>query len=82
MMSKEKPCPLCGHIKKDTPKFSEGMVEPKVTKRLCPGWLAVSPEGAKYRIGVTGPTEEETRERFFQAYERWDHVVQEATPCP
>lgn len=46
-------------------------VEPQMIPRQCGGWLALSPPGARLRIGVTATTEEAARAGFRQALARW-----------
>jgi hypothetical protein len=46
-------------------------VEPHTLRRTGGGWLAVSPSGARFSIGVTGPTEDEARERFCFTWNKW-----------
>jgi hypothetical protein len=45
-------------------------------RRTGGGWLAVSGRGAMFKLGVTGPTEDETRERFKAAYRRWQELYE------
>ena len=50
-------------------RFAE--VRPRLLRRLCGGWLAVSEDGSALLIGVEGATEEEARQRFAEALVRW-----------
>lgn len=45
--------------------------KPRLRRRDCGGWLAVSEPDDDLRIGVTGPTEVEARKRFGHAVEAW-----------
>ena len=49
----------------------EDSIKVDMIRRTCGGWLAVSAPGSRFLIGVTGPTEEETKERFRAAYREW-----------
>lgn len=55
-------------------------IEDKITvdliRRTGGGWLAVSAPGMLFKIGVTGPTEEETVERFKASYRRWQEIYE------
>lgn len=46
-------------------------MQPRLIERECGGWLALSPDGALIRIGVTGTTDAETREAFGRAAAEW-----------
>jgi hypothetical protein len=46
-------------------------MEPELIARECGGWLALAPKGAAIRIGVTGATEIEAREKFSLSLDRW-----------
>lgn len=48
--------------------------EPRISKRHCGGWLAVSEEGAILKIGVTGETEQQVRDSFGQAIKEWSVI--------
>jgi hypothetical protein len=50
-------------------------IGPDLIRRACGGWLAVSPEGAILRIGVTAATEAEARDLFHQTAERWRQLL-------
>lgn len=50
-------------------------VLPKVTRRECGGWLAVSPPGTRFKIGVTGGTEREAVEQFQAAWRLWAETL-------
>ena len=47
---------------------------PELIKRAPGGWLAVSPDRAVIRIGVTGSTENEARDKFTQALQKWADI--------
>jgi hypothetical protein len=49
---------------------------PRITARACGGWLAVSPEDAPIRIGVTSHSEEGAKTKFEGAYKRWLEVLE------
>jgi hypothetical protein len=53
-------------------------VQPMTCNRLSGGWLAVSPPGAEFRIGVTGASEQEARDRFHVAWDRWTKTLHDA----
>ncbi len=40
---------------------------PKIIERKCGGFLAVSTEESRFKIGVQGQTEEEARQRFEES---------------
>lgn len=48
-----------------------GGVSPKVRRRACGGWIAVSPRGTGLSLGVTAYTKEEALERFGFVLARW-----------
>ena len=50
---------------------------PKVIKRRCGGYLAISEEGCRFNIGVIAETEEAVRQRFREALQRWERLSQE-----
>lgn len=49
-------------------------INPKIL-RVRQGWLAVSQPGSPLGIGVQAETEEEAREGFGQALQRWAALV-------
>lgn len=53
-------------------------IQPRLIKRAGQGWLAVSPENASIRIGVTGPSEDATRKEFFDRLEKWIEFVNQS----
>jgi hypothetical protein len=44
---------------------------PRLIKRHCGGWLAVSPSGCSLKIGVTGPTSEAAEANYRESYIAW-----------
>ncbi len=46
-------------------------VRPKLIKRACGGWLAVSEEGSPIGLGVEGASEQDARTRFEEAVREW-----------
>jgi hypothetical protein len=54
----------------------EDSVKVDMIRRTCGGWLAVAAPGSMFLIGVTGPTEEETKERFVYSYRRWQEIYE------
>lgn len=54
--------------------------EPKIVRRQCGGWLAVSPPSTTLRIGVTADTEEEVRAQFRRARDRWAEIILSGRP--
>jgi hypothetical protein len=50
-------------------------VQPNLIRRTGGGWLAVSPAGSRFSLGVTGLTEEEVREKFRFTYCRWLEII-------
>lgn len=51
-------------------------VEPRMIKRECGGWLAVSPRGCSLKIGVTGETEQGTRDQFAASFARTMQILE------
>ena len=58
-------------------------VRPRLIRRATGGWLAVSPDWARFLIGITADTESEAIDQFRASYARWvsiaDDTVQEST---
>jgi hypothetical protein len=52
-----------------------GAIRPDLVRRTCGGWLAVAPNGAKFTIGVTAPTQEQSLEKFRSVYNRWLEIL-------
>lgn len=48
---------------------------PNMLERPAGNWLALSPEGSRYRIGVIGETQEDAIRRFWEASGRWDALL-------
>lgn len=46
-------------------------IAPLLVDRECGGWLAVTPDDAPFRIGVTAETEGEARSRFSATVTAW-----------
>jgi len=44
-------------------------------KRRCGGYLAVSPRGSRFGIGVTADSEQEAHILFIKAYRRWGEIL-------
>ena len=53
----------------------EMVPKPRIIKRECGGFLAVSPRRARFRVGVTADTEAEAEAKFWSAYVRWCEIV-------
>lgn len=58
----------------DSSILSWSETKPRMVHRACGGWLAVSPPGAFFRIGVTGATEAEAAESFELTKRRWAEI--------
>jgi hypothetical protein len=52
----------------------EMVPKPRLIRRKCGGWLAVSPRCARFRIGVTADTEAHAEGKFWNAYVRWCEI--------
>lgn len=48
---------------------------PETLERPAGNWLAHSPGGSRYRIGVIGETREEAIRRFWEASNRWEEIL-------
>jgi photosystem II stability/assembly factor-like uncharacterized protein len=59
----------------DNQNVNSGEIAPDVVRRLCGGYLAISPKGALFSIGTTGATAEEARDRFCLATRRWLEIL-------
>lgn len=64
------------------PKRECRLDHPKLIHRACGGWLAVSPDGACLRIGVTAETEDGARKRYQQTVARWMETLFKPLPQP
>jgi hypothetical protein len=53
-------------------------IQPKICRRKCGGYLAVSEEGSSLRIGVIGQSEEEARRLFKQEILEWVKILGKA----
>jgi hypothetical protein len=49
--------------------------EPDLIRRSGGDWLAASPSGAYFSMGVTAPTEAEAREKFGYVFTRWLEII-------
>lgn len=47
-------------------------IEPVLSRRERGGWLAVSPPGARFAIGVTAPTPDDAKNLFRFRYKKWE----------
>ncbi len=47
-------------------------IEPILSRRARGGWLAVSPPGTRFSIGVTAPTSDDARKLFRFRYKKWE----------
>ena len=50
-------------------------VPPRISKRTCGGWLAISAASSLLQIGVTADSEEEARAAFARAFMKWDAIL-------
>ena len=55
---------------------------PKIIERKCGGFLAVSTEGSRFKIGVEGKTEDEARQRFEESVTMWERIAATEEPQP
>jgi hypothetical protein len=53
-------------------------IRPNLMRRNAGGWLATSPNGATFSIGVTAPNEDEAVLKFRYAYTRWIEILKSA----
>jgi len=44
---------------------------PRLVHRHCGGWLALAPEGASLKIGVSADSEDAARDKYRTAVEEW-----------
>ena len=51
-------------------------VHPDLVRRTTGGWLAVSPSGSRFSLGVTAPTEREALEGFRYVFGRWVEILE------
>lgn len=54
-------------------------IQPKLTKRVAPGWLATTPDDVNLSIGVIGSTESDARKKFSYAIEKWADIFSQNT---
>jgi hypothetical protein len=52
---------------------------PRIVRRFCGGYLAISTSSDGPRIGVAADTEGEARERLSATLKRWLEILDEAT---
>jgi hypothetical protein len=50
--------------------------EPVLVKRVCGGWLAVSPQLYSLKIGVRSGGQDEARAAYSAAFNRWKALLQ------
>lgn len=62
-------------------RSDNGSTRPRVL-RARTGWLAVSPEGFRPRIGAIGTTEEEARQCFAEELAAWRELHERPDPTP
>jgi hypothetical protein len=48
---------------------------PRIVQRRCGGWLALAPEGASLKIGVSADTEEAARDKYKTAVTEWRRTL-------
>jgi hypothetical protein len=53
--------------------------DPRIVRRFCGGYLAISTSSDGPKIGVTADTEEEARERLSATLKRWLEILDDAT---
>jgi hypothetical protein len=44
---------------------------PRIVRRHCGGWLALAPESASLKIGVSADSEDVARNKYRTAVEEW-----------
>jgi hypothetical protein len=54
-------------------------IRPVLKPRACGGWIAASPAGSRFSVGVTAHSESEARERFQFTINRWSEIVDDET---
>jgi hypothetical protein len=60
----------------DQVAVNDGEIAPSVIHRSCGGWLAFTPTGAKFTLGVTAATAEDAREQFSSEVRRWLEILE------
>jgi hypothetical protein len=58
----------------DQAAVNDEEIAPSVIRRSCGGWLAFTPTGAKFTLGVTAATAEDAREQFSSEILESGHV--------
>jgi hypothetical protein len=53
-------------------------IVPIVVARQCGGWLATSPRGSRFMIGVTADTEDQVRADFDRSIAGWSAMFEQA----
>ena len=48
---------------------------PRLVQRHCGGWLALAPEGASLKIGVSADSEDAARDKYRTAVEEWNATL-------
>lgn len=48
---------------------------PRLVQRHCGGWLALAPEGARLRIGVSADSSEAAQEMYQAAVGEWQATL-------
>lgn len=51
-------------------------ISPQMVRRSGGGWLAKAQKGAILSLGVTAATEEQAREKFRSAINRWVEILE------
>jgi hypothetical protein len=59
------------------PFSDEFFTEPRIYKRECGGWLAVSDPSAPIHIGVAGFSATDARERYRLEAAEWQRILNE-----
>ncbi len=56
-------------------EIEKSLERPRMVRRHCGGWLALSPEGAGLKIGVVAHTEEMARQKFEATLTEWRETL-------
>jgi hypothetical protein len=59
----------------DIPNRNTPEISPVLAERACGGWLATTPKGYRFSLGVTAETEGEAREAFRRTINRWTEIL-------
>jgi len=54
-----------------------GSVEPRLIRRYCGGWLAVSPPDAPLHIGVVAETADRARTNYAHELGEWRRLLEQ-----